>query len=141
MVVQLMDLMDLTDCLLVMMSDNLFMARMASTHLAHFLRAWNCLSFTVERTSRPTFCSIRKGCSRHWLAVSLFLPLLLSRWEMKSLAFSDIGSNSGSSKSKRTLAMKMTSDMSCKLMTYLTMLLKVSASLSPMKGEKPERRM
>ena len=117
----LWQLRDLRDFLLVMMSDSLFMALMASTQRAHFLLAWNCLSLTKERTSVPRSCSIRKGWSRHWLAVSLFLPFLLSRWDMKSwerlrgyqflgfistLAFTDIGSNSGSSKSKRTLNRK-----------------------------------
>ena len=67
-----------------------------------------------------------------------------------TLALADIGSNSGSSKSKRTLSCKehinfyhhwlpaqsVTSDV-----TYLTILLKVSASVSPMNGENPERRM
>ena len=39
---------DLRDFLLIMMSDNLFMARIASTHRAHFLLAWNCFSFSFN---------------------------------------------------------------------------------------------
>ena len=44
----LLKLSDLSDFLLFMMSDNLFMARIASTHRAHFLLAWNCFSFTFN---------------------------------------------------------------------------------------------
>ena len=61
-----------------------------------------------------------------------------------TLALADIGSNSGSSKSKRTLSrkeeIKLTGSPVGPL-TYLTILLKVSASVSPMNGENPERRM
>ena len=41
-------LLDLRDFLLVMMSDNLFMARIASTQRAHFLLAWNCFSLSFN---------------------------------------------------------------------------------------------
>ena len=41
-------LIDLRDFLLIMISDNLFMARIASTHRAHFLLAWNCFSFPLN---------------------------------------------------------------------------------------------
>ena len=69
--------------------------------------------------------------------------LLVTSLCLFTLALADIGSNSGSSKSKRTLSFKaeVTNSVEIDCDTYLTILLKVSASESPMKGENPERRM